>query len=440
MNLKVLFLILALIVACPFAVLIWLSSSMSVTVFFVIEGLALLSLIYLIFFYRKVVSGFDTLSNGMSMLHSQDWNSTLCHAGQQDIDSVVDTFNAMFGKLKEQRIRYEEQSHLLHRLIECTSSGVLILDSGSCVMLKNAALVKLLGCDISVGDDLSRCDNAVLKKFISLAPGHECTVRQAGHGVALQWVCHSFINAGVTFRFFMVENITAAVVDAERAGYEKVIRVISHEVNNTMGGLISALDTIDGMNPAESFCSEDVKPLLSACSSRARSLSKFISSYAEVVKIPQPELKYTSLNAFLNRSMPFLQSVVSGKDVNVEFDITDNLPRVMMDAAQIEQVLVNIIKNSAESITSSGRAGVVKVTAATVDGHAEITVTDNGPGLSELSSVNLFTPFFTDKPGGQGIGLLTARDILRAHSCEYSLRTSDIDGLTRFIIKFPDYE
>lgn len=108
MRLKVLFAILALIVACPFSVLIWLSSSMSVTSFFIVEGLLLLSLAYLIFFYRKVVRGFDVLSSGMSMLAGQDWNSSLRRVGQPDVDGVVDTFNTMFTKLKEQRIRYEE--------------------------------------------------------------------------------------------------------------------------------------------------------------------------------------------------------------------------------------------------------------------------------------------------------------------------------------------
>lgn len=437
MRLKVLFAILALIVACPFSVLIWLSSSMSVTSFFIVEGLLLLSLAYLIFFYRKVVRGFDVLSSGMSMLAGQDWNSSLRRVGQPDVDGVVDTFNTMFTKLKEQRIRYEEQSYLMHQLIENTSSGVLIVNSSSQAVMVNTAFGRLIGCSTAAGDNLAECDNPVIGRLLSLRPGQECTLKPQGQGKALQCVCRSFINSGVTFRFFMVENITEALLRAERSGYEKVIRVMSHEVNNTMGGLISALDTVGGIIPDSSPESDDVSALMTACSERAASLSGFISRYAEVVKIPQPELKFTSLAGFLRRSVPFLQSVASGRGVDVKFDVDDELPDVLMDSAQIEQVLVNVIKNSAESIASAGRDGMIDVTAALEQGHAVITVTDNGPGLSDQSASNLFTPFFTDKPGGQGIGLLMVRDILRAHSCEFSLTTSAADGLTRFVIIFP---
>lgn len=208
---------------------------------------------------------------------------------------------------------------------------------------------------------------------------------------------------------------------------------MSHEVNNTVGGLTSALSTISAIGVTD----PEIAEMLDSCCRRATSLGDFVSRYAAVVKIPAPQLGATDISQLLARAACFMQSVAASQGVECTVDPGSGLPMVMADVALLEQALVNIVKNGAESV--AGRPdGFVRVEAAlSAEGEVTVTVTDNGRGLTPQSASLIFTPFFTDKPGGHGLGLMAVREILRGHGCRFTLATSPADGLTRFTIRFP---
>ena len=200
--------------------------------------------------------------------------------------------------------------------------------------------------------------------------------------------------------------------------------------------MLSALETIKGMAEYDDTMT-DLIPILQSCSDRARSMSNFISRYAEVIKIPEPVMADVDITSFLLRNKLFLQGIASGFGVRFEMNLPTESYTIKADIVLLEQVLVNIIKNSAESVVASNRSdGLVSVDAKSAGSEVIITVTDNGVGISEQNRYRIFTPFFSDKPNGQGIGLMTVREILRKHDCRFSLGTSPDDKLTRFVIRF----
>lgn len=414
MRLRYLFVILAVMQLLPWGLLFYFGSGkMEVGCFYLLELLAVAGCVLLWFFFRKVLRPIDTLSGGLDMLRAQDWNSSLRNVGQPEVDKIAGVFNEMLLKLKQQRIRYEERTHFLNLLIESAPIGVVILDFDGHEVVRNPAAVELgLSpedlCDLPVG---------VSRDY------------RTSSGAVIRCSCRSFIDRGVEHRFYLAEDISGSVTAAERAAYEKVIRVMAHEVNNTMAGFSSALST--AMPEIED---EEIREVLKACWQRSGELSAFTARFAEVVKLPAPKLRPLSLPALVCGERRFLESLGVSKGVAMEFIGLDEEAReISGDSDLLVQVLVNIVKNSVESILMGGAQGRITIKVA----DNELTVTDNGVGISAEKASRLFTPFFTDKPHGQGIGLMLIREVLVAHNARFSLATSVEDGLTRFTVKFP---
>ena len=198
--------------------------------------------------------------------------------------------------------------------------------------------------------------------------------------------------------------------------------MIAHEVNNSVAGIIGSLTG----DEAE----------------RLTALSAFVTRFAEVVKIPQPQLQLCDLSEEVEACRPFLENLCMQAHVHIDFRLTDEAVPVHLDTVLFQQVLINIVKNAVESIGKatgrrvSGNAtqGIVTLEVTT---PATLTITDNGHGIPPAIAKNLFTPFFSTKPQGQGLGLLLIRDILTSHHCTFNLLTDPEDHLTRFTIQFP---
>lgn len=246
----------------------------------------------------------------------------------------------------------------------------------------------------------------------------------------------SFIDRGFHHPFYLIEKMTDEVMRAEKKAYEKVIRMIAHEVNNTTAGITSTLDTVEQALSTEEDM-EDICDVMRVCTERCFSMSRFITRFADVVKIPEPTLATGKLNELASMCKRFMEGMCNDRNILLWLECDPKLEPVRFDAALLEQVLVNIIKNAAESIEHApegtiqqGRVVVRTIAPTTIE------VVDNGPGITKETEAKLFSPFFSTKPNGQGIGLVFIREVLTRHGCTFSLRTYS-DGLTRFRIIFP---
>jgi signal transduction histidine kinase len=230
----------------------------------------------------------------------------------------------------------------------------------------------------------------------------------------------------------LIESLTSEVMFAEKKAYEKVIRIIAHEVNNTTAGITSSLDSMRSVLQ-DSEGTEDLRDVMGVCIERCLAMSKFITNFADVVKIPDPALVPANLNDKVRACRPFLENLCNGKDIDLQYELTDSPLIVDIDFVLFEQVLINIVKNAAESID---KKGIIRIT--TSLSPAAIEIADDGMSISKDVEEKLFTPFFSTKPNGQGIGLIFIREVLLRHHCTFSLRTYS-DGMTRFKILFPQH-
>ena len=404
---------------------------------YIMEGAIAFILIYLVVFYRRIVRPMNTISSGMELLREQDFSSRLSPVGQYESDRMVNIFNRMMDQLKNERLRLREQNQFLDLLIQASPMGVIITTLDNEVSQLNPVALKMLGIrpEEILGKRLGGIDSPLAKELASLSKEQTTVVRLNDANI---YKCtHSyFIDTGFKHPFFLIERMTEEVMRAEKRAYEKVIRMISHEVNNTTAGITSTLDTV-GQALANEQSMEDICEMMHVCTERCFSMSRFITRFADVVKIPEPVLHAISLNELVSGCARFMEGLCSDRSISLHLDLSPNAGSVNIDASLFEQVLVNILKNAAESISSippASREAQGQITVKTFT-PAGIEITDNGPGISQETEAKLFTPFFSTKPHGQGIGLVFIREVLTRHNCTFSLRTGS-DGLTRFRILF----
>lgn len=430
MRIKGLFFILVFLLLALGGILLFLSSQQNTLFFYIGEGLVFFILIYLAFFYRKLIKPLNTIESGMDLLREQDFSSRLSPVGQYEADRVVNVFNRMMEQLKNERLRLREQNHFLDLLINASPMGVIITTLDDDLSQLNPMALKMLGVrpeDVQ-GKKMNEIDSPLAMELANVPKGATTTVRLNDSNI-YRCTHSSFIDHGFQHPFFLVESLTDEVMKAEKKAYEKVIRMIAHEVNNTTAGITSTLDTVEQALSTEEGM-DDICDVMRVCTERCFSMSRFITRFADVVKIPEPTVSPVNLNDLAFTCKRFMEGMCNDCRIKLRLKIDEDLKDVMLDAALFEQVLVNIIKNAAESIETDGEIIIRTLSPATIE------ITDNGKGINKETEAKLFSPFFSTKPNGQGIGLIFIREVLMRHGCTFSLRTY-ADGLTRFRIVFP---
>lgn len=410
--------------------LLFLSSRLNLIYFYIGEGLVLFILCYLPFFYRKIVKPLNSIGSGMELLREQDFSSRLSPVGQYEADRIVNVFNRMMEQLKNERLRLREQNNFLDLLIKASPMGVILTTLDEDLSELNPMAQKMLGVrqEDVLGKKMNEIDSPLAAELANVPKGETATVRLNDSNI-YRCTHSSFIDRGFQHPFFLIESLTDEVMKAEKKAYEKVIRMIAHEVNNTTAGITSTLDTVEQALSTEEGM-DDICDVMRVCIERCFSMSRFITRFADVVKIPEPTLTLVDLNDLAFTCKRFMEGMCTDRNIKLRLEIDETLKEVKMDASLFEQVLVNIIKNAAESIEKDGEIIVRTLSPATIE------VVDNGKGISKEVEAKLFSPFFSTKPNGQGIGLIFIREVLMRHGCTFSLRTY-ADGLTRFRILFP---
>ena len=411
MKIRYYFFLLTLIIVGVFTALMWLTFSIRPVIFYVAEGVLVIVMVYLFFFYRKVIRPIDALTGGMELLRDQDMSTTLAPSGQKETDEIVKTFNALITRLRNEHLRLDEQNSFLNLLIDASPMGVILCDLSGNVKSMNPAAQKML-------------TPAISEAMKTLPLGEDTTLRLSNSQI--YHLSHlSFLDRGYQHPFFLIESLTSEVMKAEKVAYEKVIRMIAHEVNNNVAGIVSTLDLI-----GEELHSDTSKEALDASRERTQKMAEFVTRFANVVKIPEPQLTLCDLSEEVEACHSFLEGLCQTHHIHLTFNLTNEAIPVHLDTTLFQQALVNIVKNAIESITDKGEITITTV-------PKTLTITDNGWGISPEVAQHIFTPFYSTKPQGQGLGLLLIRDILTKHGCTFTLLTSPDDGLTRFTIVFP---
>ena len=431
MKLKSFFFLLAFLLIVVWILLLFIATEENGWRFYVIEGITTVSLVYLVYFYQKVIKPLNSIAGGMDLLQAQDFSSRLAPVGQREADRIVSIFNRMMNQLKEERLRLREQNHFLDLLISVSPMGVIILTLDERISMANKAALEFLdeGTEENIlNKTMHELTGSLAEELDRIPKDTTVTIRLSDSRI---YRCSrlSFIDRGFAHPFYLIESLTSEVMKAEKKAYEKVIRMIAHEVNNSVAGITSTLDTVDdALQTMED--TEDLREVMKVCIERSYSMSRFITNFADVVKIPEPQTEKVCLNDRVIACKRFMENVCQNRNITLRMELCKENPIVQIDTSLFEQVIINIIKNAAESIDEAGEI-IIRTSASPL----MLEIGDTGQGISKEVETKLFSPFFSTKPNGQGIGLIFIREVLMKHHCTFSLRTYP-DGITRFRICF----
>ncbi len=432
MKSKILFFILAILVFGSILGIGFFFFKTDIHKFLFIEGIGILAIILFSVLYYRLIKPYQIISSGMELLREQDFSTRLRPIASSEANQVIEVFNKMMDQLKDERLQVREKNHFLDLLIQASPQGVVILDFDEKISEINSAGLRLLSIsniDEVKGKSLSESNINIGKQLAELKANEDVVIR--GSGITMYRCSRSsFIDRGFAHPFILIEELTHELLKTEKKSYETIIRMMAHEVNNSVGAVSSTLNVIsDTLRQDENNELADVLPAVEASFDRCRHLGEFISNFAEVVKIPPPTLSKVSINE-LAKSVDALTRIECQKrNTQLTLDLTTDIDTAYIDSIQFEQVLVNIVKNAYEAI---GTGGEIRIT--TKAQPLSITVTNNGADITDEVKQKLFTPFFTTKNQGQGIGLMFIREVLLNHNCKFDL--SSKNGSTRFEILF----
>src|SRR5512134_1811921 len=360
---------------------------------------------------ERVVLPLQTLSNLLAALGEGDFSIRARGArGGDPLGEVMIEVNTLVETLRHQRLDALEATTLLRKVMAEIDVAVFTFDEEQELKFVNRAGAQLLN---QPGERLlgRRADEIGLAD--TLAGEAPRVINTAFPGGVGRWEIRRslFRQGGRPHELLVLSDLSQPLREEERLAWQRLIRVIGHEMNNSLAPIKSiagSLATIVERDPPPSDWREDVQRGLSVIASRSESLSRFMSAYARLAKLPPPKLAPLDVGAFVDRVV----TLEKAHQIRVEPG-----PRLTVqgDGDQLEQLLINLIRNAVDAVRETGggvRVGWQRLPGATPP-TMELWVDDEGPGLSNTG--NLFVPFFTTKPGGSGIGLVLSRQIAEAH-------------------------
>jgi two-component system nitrogen regulation sensor histidine kinase NtrY len=374
---------------------------------------------------EQIIRPLQTLANVVAALREDDY-SFRARGGQRN-DALGDLaleVNRLAGTLQGRRAGALEAMALVERVMRSMQSPVLAFDPEGRLRLLNAAGERAFGLR---GQTALGSSAAQLKLEELLNVGDDDVISLGSGQQMVRWVVKrtSFRLHGVPHTLLVLSDVSAALREEERLAWERLIRVLGHEINNSLTPIKSIAGSLRGRLAAlNDMASEkaDFERGLEVIENRSESLNRFLQAYRQLMGLPAPKLSAVSLAALVER--------VAQLERRVAVTVTRTADVVLqVDADHIEQALINLVRNAADAALSpdaiDGSAANVEISWQVAGAEVVIAVLDNGPGLTNAS--NLFVPFYTTKPGGTGIGLVLAQQIAQAHRGSVQL-ANRVDG------------
>lgn len=385
----------------------------NLVLFLISEVIIIISMVIAWRLYGQLLQPLKTMMQGIEAMRDKDFSVKLRKTGSHEVDQLIGVYNQMMDELRKERTLQEQQHFFLEKLIQTSPTGIIIMDFDDQVVQVNPR-----------GEQLLK-KHRFTEQIRALQSGESGILSFSGVDAYKVQKSH-FIDRGFPRHFVMIEELTEEILKAEKKVYEKVIRMMAHEVNNTIGPVNSI---ISSTLKAPAGLDNDHIAALEVAIHRNHHLNAFMRNFADLVKLPAPVKKPADLHAILQSVSRLMTMKAAENEVEIMLELFPEGPRqIMADEAQLEQALLNILKNSIEAMDGKGNIRI-NTTA------KQLVISDTGKGIPPEAAENIFSPFYSTKINGQGIGLTLVREILLNHGWTFTLETV-APGDTRFTIHF----
>jgi two-component system, NtrC family, nitrogen regulation sensor histidine kinase NtrY len=421
------------------------------TVVSILVVIALALLLAVTTFIDQIIRPLQTLANVVAALREEDYSFRARGARSDDpFGDLAIEINALADLQQSQRLGSLEAAALFRRVIADLDVPVLAFDQKTRLRLINPAAERLF--HINAARDLGRAAaDLSLEKLTGHASESVIQIDDRLTRAPSRWMVHAsqFRQRGVPHTLFLLSDVSTALREEERVAWQRLIRVLGHEISNSLAPIKSIAGSLRSRFPQEMNGSlPDFERGLEVIEGRAESLNRFVQAYRQLAQLPRPALRRVPARSLLERVVSLEQRLP------VELKRIPDA-EIFADPDQLEQLLINLVRNAVEAAFSAREASIeqtmvakatptpgrvalaptVSIEAAPRGGFLSIVIADNGAGLTNPG--NLFVPFYTTKRSGSGVGLVLARQIAEAHSGTLELRNrADAQGCEA-IVRIP---
>jgi two-component system nitrogen regulation sensor histidine kinase NtrY len=355
----------------------------------------------------------------------------------QELYQELNHITAVFKKINSEK---EVQYRFIQTMLDHINVGIISFDDNGDIHLSNNAFLRLVGrVHLSKVSQLETIHPVFLNAITELKPEETKVVKfhRQNHIHNLALFAASFKVENKHFKLVSVQDITNELNLNELEAWQKLIRVLTHEIMNSIAPIVSLSDTLHTMVEKENTDNqapkvfETLRSGLEAIKVRSEGLQIFTDAYRQLTRIPNPEFSSVELSSFFNSIKALILPEISKRNINFRLNV--NLSTAVMDRKLIEQVLLNLLWNAIDATEQTQLPEITVV----VSGHGErtkISVADNGSVIEESNLEKIFIPFFTTKKNGSGIGLAVSRQIVQMHKGELQVASSPTTGTTFTIL------
>lgn len=359
----------------------------------------------------------------------------------QSFKQLYGAFNTITDKFRDIRQEKEAQFQYLQAIVEHVDTGLICFDRDGRTLLMNRALQRLL--HKSYFPDMSavqRFNPALHEAMAGLQPGERQLVKIVAGNQILQLAVRTTILKlkNGEYHLYSLQNISAELEEQEVQSWQKLIRILTHEIMNSVTPVASLAATANEMigkfNTFDAETTEDIRTAVRAIQKRSEGLLHFTETYRQLTRIPEPKFQEVNTVTLLEDVLTLFKPSLAEHAIRLEKKLPATPLPVQVDPELMEQVLINLIKNAAEAVKGRPGPEISIAAAKDAEGTVIIQVADNGPGIPDDLQEQIFVPFFTTKDEGSGIGLSLCRQIVQMHKGSLSVISKVGEGAV-FVIR-----
>jgi nitrogen fixation/metabolism regulation signal transduction histidine kinase len=352
----------------------------------------------------------------------EDFSATYSgHHKGKTFGEMYDAFNQINRKFLNIKAEKEANHQYLQTIVEHVSVGLLCLDEEGNVFMMNKALKKLLRKPYLVNAEaLKKIDKNLYEVVQRLHSGDKELLKITIDNkiVQLSISALEFKLQKQSLKLVSMQNIQSELEERELEAWQKLIRILRHEIMNSISPIVSLTSTIEGMmkgGKLEGEDLDDVKAAIRAIRNRSEGLMHFTETYRNLTRIPPPKFQIVDVRLLVQRLSTLLKPAFEKDHINFQMQMPNSPVNCSIDPELLEQVLINLIKNAIEAVNGSEKPTITVTAQKEQSGKTTISVIDNGKGIEEGELDEIFVPFYTTKVEGTGIGLSLSRQIVRMH-------------------------
>ncbi len=392
------------------------------------------------------------LTRFLDSIKYSDFTQTFAkHAGGKSFEELNAAFNEVIEKFQETRAEKEEHYRYLNTVVQHVGIGLISFQTDGTVELINAAFRKMLQIpNLSNINDLNSISPSLVETMNKLRGGENGLVKINLNNELIQLAIYTteFRQKQKNFKLVSLQNITGELAEKEMEAWQSLVRVLTHEIMNSVTPISSLTSTVNNLffdegsedksklkTELEPETMRDISHALQTIQKRSVSLLNFMENYRNLTRIPKPDFQLVPISELFDRVTQLMKSQLDDKKIEFTTSVDQSSLELTADSGMIEQVLINLLLNAIHAVKQI-ESPKIKLTAEMGGrGHILVKVSDNGPGISEESLDKIFIPFYTTKKEGSGIGLSLSRQILRKHHASITVNLTP-DKETVFILKF----